>query len=226
VLTVETHGFGFLTDRRPQILFERHIFSKLTNGKFDGAHPAISNRNPGGYKGGADEYTRLAEAMQLDQDAALESASWGLAQVMGFNCKAVGYASVQEMINTFVDNEDSHLEAMANFIISKTKCRMGIQRQDWGSFAACYNGSNFRINNYDVRLAAAFAKNKVMIPDIGLRASQVALAYLDFDPGPIDGFTGRRTHGALSEFQQTHGLTATGALNDETEDKLITEAFG
>lgn len=26
VLSVETKGFGFLSDRRPQILFERHIF--------------------------------------------------------------------------------------------------------------------------------------------------------------------------------------------------------
>ena len=225
VLTVEARGFGFFTDRRPQILFERHIFNKLTEGNFDEAHPSISNRRPGGYKGGAAEYTRLAEAMKLNQDAALESASWGLAQVMGFNCKAVGHASVQDMVTAFMDNEDSHVEAMTNFIMSRTKCRVGLQRQDWGSFAACYNGSNFRINNYDARLAAAFAKNKAMIPDIGLRAAQVALGYLDFDPGPIDGFTGRRTRGALSDFQQARGLAVTGILNDETEEKLITEAF-
>jgi len=30
-----TQGFGFRVDRRPQILFERHMFRKYTNGRFD-----------------------------------------------------------------------------------------------------------------------------------------------------------------------------------------------
>jgi hypothetical protein len=45
--------------------------------------PDISNPKPGGYKGGAGEYSRLEAAMTLDKEAALKSASWGLAQVMG-----------------------------------------------------------------------------------------------------------------------------------------------
>ena len=32
LLTVETRGFGFLPDRRPKILFERHIFHKRSGG--------------------------------------------------------------------------------------------------------------------------------------------------------------------------------------------------
>ena len=32
VLAVETSGCGYLPDSRPQILFERHIFHKLTLG--------------------------------------------------------------------------------------------------------------------------------------------------------------------------------------------------
>ncbi len=39
VLSVETHGSGFLPDRRPKILFERHVFSRLTNRQFDTSHP-------------------------------------------------------------------------------------------------------------------------------------------------------------------------------------------
>ena len=39
VLSVETHGFGYLNDRRPAILFERHIFHKQTGGRFDAANP-------------------------------------------------------------------------------------------------------------------------------------------------------------------------------------------
>ncbi|HEY1494014.1 MAG TPA: N-acetylmuramidase domain-containing protein, partial [Candidatus Solibacter sp.] len=53
VLEVETKGFGYLSDRRPAILFERHFFHRLTDGKFDEQAPAISCSLPGGYLGGA-----------------------------------------------------------------------------------------------------------------------------------------------------------------------------
>src|SRR5450759_3249470 len=76
VLTVETRGFGFLQDRRPRILFERHVFHRLTQGRHDSGHADISNAKAGGYAGDAAEYARLEKAMGLDRDAALESASW------------------------------------------------------------------------------------------------------------------------------------------------------
>src|ERR1700674_4926560 len=79
-LSVETAGCGFIPDRRPPILFERHIFSRLTNRQFD--IQDVSNPQPGGYgASGANQYLRLATAIQLDRAAALQSASWGLAQI-------------------------------------------------------------------------------------------------------------------------------------------------
>ena len=42
-----TQGFGFRVDRRPQILFERHMFRKYTNGRFDGAAPESPGRRAG-----------------------------------------------------------------------------------------------------------------------------------------------------------------------------------
>lgn len=63
VMTVETKGCGFLPDRRPQILFERHVFSKRTDGKFDATAPDLSNRTQGGYgASGAFQYGRLERA--------------------------------------------------------------------------------------------------------------------------------------------------------------------
>ena len=86
VVTVETSGRGFLPDRQPHILFERHIFSKRTGGRFDVSHPQISAPRPGGYgKPGSYQHERLTLAMTAHRQAALESASWGLGQVMGFN---------------------------------------------------------------------------------------------------------------------------------------------
>src|SRR5436305_5353027 len=86
VLSVETSGCGFLDDRRPKILFERHVFSRETNGGFDASHPDLSNPTAGGYgAGGAAQYDRLQRAIVLDREAALLSTSWGLGQVMGYN---------------------------------------------------------------------------------------------------------------------------------------------
>src|SRR5579859_7176011 len=81
VPTVETMGCGFLPDRRPQILYERHIFSRLTGGAFDDGD--ISDPTPGGYgASGAHQYDRLNAAIAKNRAAALQSASWGIGQVM------------------------------------------------------------------------------------------------------------------------------------------------
>ena len=85
VLHVETGGFGYLPSRRPVIRFERHVFHQLTAGRFDLEQPEISNPLPGGYIGGPAEYVRLNSASMLDADAALQSASWGIGQLMGYN---------------------------------------------------------------------------------------------------------------------------------------------
>ncbi len=224
VLTVETRGFGFLTDRRPQILFERHIFHKLTGGKFDAANPAISSSKSGGYVGGAGEYTRLEMALGLSREAALQSASWGIAQVMGFNHRVAGFTAVDDMVTAMVKDERGQLLAMANFIKGKG-LDSALRRQNWVAFARGYNGKEFKKNEYDVRLAAAHAKHKTVLPDLNLRAAQAALHYLGLDPGPIDGLRGRLTRSALIQFQETRGLEETGELDDSTEATLFAEAF-
>ena len=92
VLNVETRGCGFLPDRRPMILSERHIFSRETQHRFDNSNPDISNQQPGGYgAGGAAQYDRLQRAAALDRTAALRSASWGIGQ---FTCHQSYMASL------------------------------------------------------------------------------------------------------------------------------------
>lgn len=224
ILTVETRGFGFFYDRCPQILFERHIFHKYTNGKFSQDNGDISAIEGGGYIGGPSEYKRLKKAMKLNQEAALMSTSWGIAQVMGFNYEIAGFNSVNAMVKGMVKDETQQLLAMANFIKGNDLAGV-LQSRDWVSFARRYNGPGFKKNEYDTRLAAAYAKYEIILPDLSLRSAQAALGYLGFNPGPVDGLRGRRTHSALLLFQQKEGLTVTGELNRETEDKLIDMAF-
>ena len=224
VLTVETRGFGFLADRRPQILFERHVFHRLTKGKFDNGNEDISNVKPGGYIGGAGEYDRLAKAIALDKASALQSASWGIGQVMGFNFKTAGYASTDKFVAGMVKDENTQLLAMANFILANGLAP-ALQRNNWVSFARGYNGPDFKRNEYDTRLAAAHAKYQVLLPDLQLRTAQAALKYLGFNPGPIDGIRGRQTTSALIGFQHGEGLTESGLLDQGTLERLLAKAF-
>ena len=71
VLTVESRGFGFQVDRRPKILFERHIFHRETGGRFSGQAPDISAATGGGYIGGAAEYDRLERAVAFCSGAGM-----------------------------------------------------------------------------------------------------------------------------------------------------------
>ncbi len=224
VLSVETRGFGFLADRRPQILFERHIFHSHTGGRYDAQAADISNTKPGGYVGGSGEYERLERAMALDSSAALASTSWGIGQIMGFNYAAAGYSSVEEMVAQLCLNEDNQLQAMARFITS-AGLASALQRGDWQAFARGYNGPAYEKNQYDQRLAAAYAKSQQLLPDLTLRAAQAALLYLKLDPGPIDGLHGRRTHSALMQYQERAGLPGSGELDETTAHRLLTEAF-
>jgi hypothetical protein len=207
VIKVETSGCGFLPDRRPKILFERHVFSARTAHKFDATHPAISNPQPGGYgAAGAAQYARLAAALALDRRAALQSASWGLGQVMGFNAEDVGFGDVEQMVDAMCASEAAQVLAMATFVKART-LDGALRSRDWARFAAGYNGPNYRLNNYDTRLAAAFeAMDRGALPDLDVRAGQLYLSYLGFDPQGIDGVMGRFTRSAMHDFQQQHGL--------------------
>jgi hypothetical protein len=222
VLHVETSGRGFLADRRPKILFERHIFSRETQRKFDEQHPDISNKQPGGYgPSGAQQYDRLAAAMALDEDAALRSVSWGIGQIMGFNAKDAGFTDVNAMVTAMVESEDNQLLAIANFL-KHSRLDTALRNRDWRAFARGYNGPNFEQNSYDKKLEAAFAQYSILLPDLNVRTAQVFLTYLGFHPGTIDGVMGEATRSAIVQFQQKEGLSATGNVDGITLSRLGT----
>jgi hypothetical protein len=154
VIAVEAAGAGFLPDGRPKILFERHIFRRLTGNRFDASHPAISGP-AGGYKGGDAEYVRLHQALQLDGEAAVQSASWGIGQIMGFNWKLCGEKSLYGFLLAVHNDEDAQLGLMVGFIQS-AELADELRRKDWAGFARGYNGPAYARNSYDVKLAAAY----------------------------------------------------------------------
>ena len=220
VLAVESKSCGFLPDRRPIILFERHIFHKRTGGRFTAGNPDISNPVAGGYAGLAGEYPRLQKAVALDRTAALMSASWGAGQVMGFNHVAAGFADVESMVTAMQLSEDAQLLSVAAFL-KKNNLVGFLRARDWPALARAYNGPAFAKNKYDVRLAGAFQQYASgALPDIEVRRAQLYLTYLGFDTGGVDGIHGKRSRSAVGAFREKNSLGS-----GERVDKALLDAM-
>jgi hypothetical protein len=159
VAEVESRGDGYLASGRPKILFEAHVFSRETQHTYDRTHPDISSPtwNRALYKGGEKEYDRLEAAMVLDVQAALESASWGRFQIMGFNHQNAGFASVETFVNAMFESESRQLDAFISFL-QASGLATPLREKRWADFARGYNGAGFAANQYDVKLKAAYDK--------------------------------------------------------------------
>lgn len=160
VAQVESAGASFIDDGRPVIRFEAHWFSSLTGHFYDGVFPSLSVKKrddslvQGGAAGRRREFDRLLDAMALDRESALSSASWGMFQIMGFNSTPAGFNSVDAMVNTMFKTEAEHLRAFASFI-SKKGYVPYLKDKQWANFAYHYNGEDY--GSYDVILEQAYA---------------------------------------------------------------------
>ncbi|WP_313401761.1 N-acetylmuramidase family protein [Stenotrophomonas sp.] len=164
---VESRGEGFASNGRPVILFERHVMharlqaNGLSEAEADALaakHPALVNRKAGGYIGGTAEHQRLAQAQQIHAVAALESASWGLFQIMGYHWHRLGYFEAQHFADTMALSEAAQLDAFVSFIETDTALHKALKGKKWAEFARRYNGPAYARNLYDVKLARAYAQ--------------------------------------------------------------------
>ena len=224
VIDVESRG-GFLSDTRPKILYERHLFHRFTGGKHSAANPDISSSKPGGYSGGAKEYDRLQKAIGLDREAALKSASWGAFQILGSNYKAAGYPDVESFCKGMCESEDKQLAAFVGFV-KTNHLDDELRRRDWAGFARGYNGPNYRINRYDEKLAAAYLLHSQGGSRAGGSSVQRTLRMGDRGDDvewlqqklgiTADGDFGPGTKAAVVKFQQEKGLGADGVVGPKT----------
>ena len=168
VIEVEAKGDGFNSDGTPVILFERHIFRRrlIANGKESLAvrltkeRPDLCYTSMGTYGKYSAQHDRMAEASKYDRTSALESASWGVGQVMGFHWNTLGYPTLQSFINAMYLDEASQLDAMIRFL-KVNKLDVHLRNLNWASFAKGYNGASYKVNKYDEKLAAVYNRFKV-----------------------------------------------------------------
>ena len=161
--SVESGGrSGFGPAGMPMIAYERHIFHKYTQNKYDRSHPHLSAP----YMTKADLQWRannkdqltawrtLAEAFKLDQEAALMSASYGMFQIMGFNYAACGYKNVFDFVAAMKLNAGQQLKAFVGFCSKNPALFKAMKSKDFAGMARNYNGSDY--GDYDKRIQKAF----------------------------------------------------------------------
>lgn len=167
---VESPLGGYLPTGEPTILFERHVFHRLTGGRYSGrkapglpdAYAVISSSTPSyrdrSYGPRSKQHARLSAAVELDREMALQSASWGRFQIMASNWRRCGYGSLQAFVNGMIQGgEREHLRAFCCFVRSDARLAAAIRERDWETAAELYNGKDFRRTGYHLKMASAFA---------------------------------------------------------------------
>lgn len=161
VYDVEAAGDAFI-DGRPTILFEPHRFSRSTGHRFDRSHPRLSSRtwNRALYPRSQDgRWQQLLDAVALDVDAGFMSASYGAFQILGENYAVCGAYDPWAFAWRQAQTEGDQLEAFVRFVEGRG-LKAALQRGDWAGFARGYNGTAYRENRYDEKLANAYAKRR------------------------------------------------------------------
>jgi hypothetical protein len=167
VAEVEAAGAGFLSDGRPAILYEAHIFHKHSKGAHANAKDrrGVALSSPSWNKSlygatGAAQHARYEDARKFNADAANKACSWGTFQILGENHKDCGFDTSQEFVDAmWTGGAAAHLDAFVKFI-QANKLDTALRNKQWATFARGYNGPGYAQNAYDTKMANAYARWK------------------------------------------------------------------
>jgi hypothetical protein len=227
VFDVESAGVAFWNvdgKMLPAIRWEGHYFYARLNDKAQleaavkaglAARGAGVIPNPKSY---SNRYALLERAKQINEQAALESVSWGLGQVMGANWKMLGFNSVQELVDAS-KTVAGQVDTMFRFIDAN-----GLQDEmnshNWSAFEKVYNGP--KAKGYARKMAIAYDKyknNKSPGTDEYMLLQKMLNAL-----GPYklkeDGVYGDETRAAVRDFQLKNNLHVDGIYGPITREVL------
>lgn len=242
-LNVESRSRGFDRDGRPIILCEPHVFYRNLRGaerdqavKQGLAYPTWGEKP---YPNSQDaRYVWLRKAAKINLEAALKSCSWGSSQILGENFSLVGYSSVVEMVQSFMDDEEEHVEAMMKYILA-TGIDDDLRNERWDVVARVYNGPGYRKNGYHTKMAQEFAKLRqradsgwapdapdprhISITDTEtIRSVQSRLRELGYpEVGKIDGIYGTKLRAGILAFRADNELPIIADIDQELLAELM-----
>lgn len=147
---VESGGIGFATDTGKIIIqFEPSWFKRKS------PYTPSGKWSVNGVERQSQEWIAFNDAFSKNPNAAMESTSIGLMQVMGFHYKSLGFKTVGEMWDYAKVSEYNQLDLAIRFIKNKPKLDNAIKTGDAETAAYHYNGEQYRKFNYHTRLKNA-----------------------------------------------------------------------
>lgn len=218
---------------KPVIRIEGHYFYDRLSGEKrkravrEGlAHPYAGRvKNP---RSQTARYEMLDRMKAIDEDAALESCSWGVGQVMGANWEHLGYPSVQALVEEAMSGVAGQVRVMIEFIKANHLVDE-LRNRNWAGFARAYNGPAYAKHGYHTKMARAYQRwsgrstdfqkddNLTRMGDKGQQVVKIQnllnrngyFLKVDGDYGPI-------TKKAVQKFQKDNDLAVDGIVGPKT----------
>jgi hypothetical protein len=227
--------------QEPVIRFEGHYFDRRLKGeqRLSAQRTGLASPVAGKIKNPASQTARWAlveRAAAINRQAAYESTSFGVGQVMGAHWKWIGYASVEALVEDARSGLAGQIRLIERFI-GRAGLSHALRSKDWAAFARGYNGPGYRRNAYDRKLAEAYVRLKKLKADtaktegpvldclqLGMKGEAVEhlqrlLGANGHEAAP-DGIFGPQTKDALRRFQVSAGLKPDGICGPATRTAL------
>lgn len=155
ILNVESNKKYFYQDGHPIVRFECTRY----NGKVVRNQQVPCDTSSFKYGSAADTgYEAFKRALAKNEEQALLQTSFGVGQVMGFNYAMLGFDSVYEL-NQSMFTEDGQISAFLKYLViadERLLEELQSEKIDWRIVAEIYNGEDYMINNYHVKLEDAY----------------------------------------------------------------------
>lgn len=242
ILEVESGGDAFDKHGRLIILPEKHVFRRQLPKELRAKALYIglaakrwtrANYKGLGGKGSDARWNLLQDMADLHETAALNSASYGSAQIMGFNHEICGYPTVTEFVLALAEDDERQISAFVAFL-ERSGLRQALRDRDFQAIARKYNGSG-QVKRYAGMMLRAYRRlggsgdtihandnrHGLRLGSEGYRvkALQERLRDLGYTVRP-DGDFGPATKRAVVAFQSDHGLGIDGIVGPQTERSL------
>lgn len=215
----------------PAIRFEGHYFYRYLKHQPQKLKQAINKnlahrnrgviKNPNRY--GA-RYDLLNRAIEIDEDAAIKSTSFGWGQVMGANYLDLGYSSPSDLMKEAMEGLKGQTELVVRYIEANNlvdTLNSLPNRAAARKFARAYNGPAYADNQYDTKLIKLYNQiTKGDVVAVKTKDIQKKLKALGYNPGPVDGRMGPLTESAITQFQHDNGITPDGDAGPMTINEL------
>ena len=159
-ISVESGGRGFCpTTGKIMIQFEPHWFKRKS------PYTPSGKWSLNGIERQSKEWEAFNSAFKSNPDAAMQSTSIGLPQIMGFHWERLGYTNVGAMWDDFKVGELNQIKALIKFIETDRRLLKALLEKDWHMVAFIYNGAGYAaqahrlgIKPYNEQMKAAYAR--------------------------------------------------------------------